>query len=42
MENITSDPSVYTMDHPEFTVCRFIENSIGLKRVNFVENMVEC
>ena len=27
------DPSIYTMDHPDFIVCSFMENSIGLKRV---------
>ena len=31
---ITCDPSIYTMDHPDFIVCSFMENSIGLKRVN--------
>ena len=33
LEIITFDPSIYTMNHPEFIVCRFMENSIGLKRV---------
>ena len=28
------DLSKYTMDHPDFIVCSFIENSIGLNRVN--------
>ena len=32
-EIITSDPSVYTMDHPDFIACSFMEYSIGLKRV---------
>ena len=30
---ITCDPSTYTMDHPDFIVCSFMESSIGLKRV---------
>ena len=32
---ITYDPlkHVYTMKHPDFIVCSFVENSIGLKRV---------
>ena len=29
-EIITCDPSIYTMDHSDFTVCVFMENSIGL------------
>ena len=31
LEIITSDPSIYTMDHPDVIVCSFMENSIGLK-----------
>ena len=31
---IACDPSMYTMDHP--IVCSFMENSIGLNRVNNV------
>ena len=34
MKIITCDPSIYTMDHPDLTVCNFMENSIGLKWVN--------
>ena len=30
-ENYT--PSLYTIDHSDFIVCSFIENSIGPKRV---------
>ena len=30
---ITCDLSIYTMDHPDFIVCSFMENSIGLKSV---------
>ena len=30
---MTCDPSRYIMDHPDFIVCSFMENSIGLKRV---------
>ena len=33
---ITCCPSIYTMDHPDFIVCSFMENSIGLKRVKRV------
>ena len=32
LEFITCDPSLYTMDHHNLTVCGFLENSIGLKR----------
>ena len=32
-EIIICDPSIYTMDHPAFIVCSFMENSIGVKRV---------
>ena len=28
------DPSIYTMDHPDFIVRRYMENSTGLKWVN--------
>ena len=34
LELITCHPSVYTMDHPDFIICSFTENFIGLKRVN--------
>ena len=34
LEIITLDPSIYTMDHSDFIVCSFMENSNGLKRVN--------
>ena len=27
LEIITCDPSMYTMDHPNFIICSFIENS---------------
>ena len=27
---------MYTMGHPDFIVCIFIENSIGLKRVKYL------
>ena len=33
LEIITCDPSVYTMDHPNFIRSNFVENSIGLKKV---------
>ena len=29
---ITYGPSIYRMDHLDFIVCSFIENSIGLKK----------
>ena len=32
-EIIICDPSIYTMDHPIFIVCSFMENSIGLKKI---------
>ena len=32
-EIITRDPSIYTMDHHDFIVCSFMENSLGLKWV---------
>ena len=35
LKNITSDPSIYTMDHSDFIVCSFMENSIFLKRGKF-------
>ena len=28
---ITCNPSIYKMDHSDFIVCNFMENSIGLK-----------
>ena len=28
---IICDPFVYETDHPDFIVCSFVENSIGLK-----------
>ena len=31
---ITSEPLIYTMDLPNFIVCSFMGNSIGLKRVH--------
>ena len=34
LEIITCDPSIYTMNHQDLTVTNFLENSIGLKRVN--------
>ena len=33
LETITCEPSIYTMDHPDFIVCSCRENSIGLKRI---------
>ena len=32
-EVLTCDPSIYTMDHPDLPVSNFMENFIGLKRV---------
>ena len=34
---ITCDPSIYTIDHPDLTVCRVMENSIGLNRVKMCQ-----
>ena len=33
MEIVYCDTSLYTMDHPDFIVCSFMENSNGFKRV---------
>ena len=38
-KNITGDPSMYTMDHPDFTVYSSMEKSIGVKRVKFVSDL---
>ena len=35
-EIITCDTSIYAMDHPDFIVCGFMENSFGLKRVKWL------
>ena len=35
-EIITCDASIYTMDHPDFIACSFMEKPIGLKRVNML------
>ena len=32
LEIMTYDPSTYTMDHSDFSVFSFMENSIGLKK----------
>ena len=34
LEIITSNPLIYTVDHPDLIVGSFMENSIGPKRVN--------
>ena len=39
-EILTCDPSIYTMDDPDFIVCSFMENSIGTKRVNIMFQML--
>ena len=33
LEVMVCDPSIYTMDHPDFIVHSFMENLTGLKRV---------
>ena len=33
-EVATLDPLIFTMDHPDFIVCSFMEITIGPKRVN--------
>ena len=33
LEIIASDPSIYTMDHPDLNVSNFMGNFIGPKRV---------
>ena len=40
MEIITCDPLIYTIDHPDFT-CSFMENSIGLKRVEALRRQAQ-
>ena len=39
-ENVTCDPSIYTMDQPGLTVSNFMGNSIGTKRVNLHQTYV--
>ena len=34
LEILTCDPLIYGKDNPGFIVCSFMENVIGLKRVN--------
>ena len=43
LEIITSDPLIYTMDHPEGMYVAFMDNIIGLKRVNpfMLSNLME-
>ena len=36
-EILTCHPSLYSMDHPVFIVCSFMEISIGLKGVKRLE-----
>ena len=38
MEIMTCDPSIYTMNHPDFIVYSFMETSIGMKRVYMINN----
>ena len=41
-EILTCEPSIDVMDHPDFIVCSFMENSIGLKRVKLtISNKME-
>ena len=42
LEIKTCDPSIYRMDYPDFNVCSFTENSIGLKMVKVFESSVQC
>ena len=35
---IICDPLIYIINHPDLTVCSFMENSIGLKRVKFYKD----
>ena len=39
LEIVTRNPSIYTMDHPDFNACIFVENAIGLKWVNMVNSV---
>ena len=36
LEITTSDPSIYTMDHPDFILCNFMRNFIDTKWVKKV------
>ena len=36
LEIITCDPSINTMHHPDLIECRFMGNSIGLKRIKYL------
>ena len=36
LEIITSNPSIYKMDHPDLTVSNFMENDICLQRVKYL------
>ena len=36
IRNIIYDPSKYTKDHPDLAILKFMESSIGLKRVKHV------
>ena len=36
LEIVTCDPSIYTMDNPDFIVLSFMGNSIDLKRVKIL------
>ena len=38
-EIITCDPSIYPKTHPDFIVCSFMENSIGLKRFKYEKSV---
>ena len=40
-ETITCGPSIYTIDHPDFTVSNFMEKSVGLKSVKSVLSVCE-
>ena len=42
MEIITCDPcNIYTTDHPDFAVCSFMGNSIGLKRAEALRRQAQ-
>ena len=38
----TCDPSIYTIDHSDFIIYSFMENSIGPKRVNEIREYEGC
>ena len=42
LESINCDPSIYRMDHTDFIVCSFRDNSIVLNRDNIFAVLLEA